>query len=412
LRRDLRTILDSALRACDPARLLIRALAAHALPAEVPLVLCAAGKAARPMADAFVHVHGARTRDVHVATGAHPVPDIESMHAAARVLAGAALARARGDLLVVLLSGGASSMLAMPAAGIPLEDKRALTALLLRSGLPIGEMNAVRKHVSAIKGGQLAAAAGRSTTFALSDVHGPDEDDPAVIGSGPTVADPTTFGDAERALRAAGLLELVPASIRERVSNGVRGDVAETIKPGDPRLAAAEFVLAGSRRDAMAGARDAAIALGYEVECLGAALAGEASVAGAAFVDRVHAGGRGSRPRCLIASGETTVTLPLSGVVGRGGRNQEFALGAAAGVRALGTAALASAGTDGIDGPTDAAGAFADASTLARAQALGLDPAAALAAHDAYPFFESLGDLIVTGPTQTNVGDLQILLIV
>jgi glycerate-2-kinase len=411
LRADLRAILDRALRACDPGRLLIRALAAHALPADVPLVICAAGKAARPMADAFVRVHAHRTRDVHVATGAHPVPDVQSVASAERALALAAESRVRGDRLVVLLSGGASSMLAMPAAGVPFEDKRALTALLLRSGLPIDEMNAVRKHVSAIKGGQLAAAAGASTTFALSDVHGPREDDPAVIGSGPTVADPTTFADAERALRAAGLLELVPASIRDRLSRGVRGDVAETTKPGDPRLAAAEFVLAGSRRDAMDGARDAAIALGYDVECVGPALTGEAAVAGASFVDRARAGGSSTRPRCLIASGETTVTLPLSGVTARGGRNQELALSAAAGVRELGVAALASAGTDGIDGPTDAAGAVVDSLTLARAEALGLDPAAALAAHDSYRFFEALGDLIITGPTHTNVGDLQILLL-
>jgi glycerate-2-kinase len=301
-------------------------------------------------------------------------------------------------------------MMAMPAAGIPLEDKRALTALLLRSGLPIGDINAVRKHVSAIKGGQLAAAAGASSTFALSDVHGAHEDDPAVIGSGPTVGDPTTFGDAERALRAGGLLDAVPASIRDRLSRGTIGGVAETIKPGDPRLAAAEFVLAGSRRDAMAGARDAALALGYDVECLGPPVVGEASAAGAAFVDRVRTGGRAGRPRCIISSGETTVTMPLSGATGRGGRNQELALGAAAAVGELGLAALASAGTDGIDGPTEAAGAFVDSSTLARAQALGLDPAAALAAHDSYRFFEALGDLIVTGPTQTNVGDLQVLL--
>jgi glycerate 2-kinase len=387
-----------------------RALAAHPLSSDVPIAVCAAGKAAQPMADAFTRIHAARIRDVQVAAGAHPVPDRESVNAGAAALALAAQSRARGDCLVVLLSGGASSMLAMPAKGIPLEDKRALTALLLRSGLPIGDLNAVRKHVSAIKGGQLAAAAGTSTTFALSDVHAPVEDDPAVIGSGPTVGDPTTFGDAERALRRGGLLDRVPASVRERLSRGAAGEVEETIKPGDPRLAAAAFVLAGSRRDAMAGARDAARALGYVVECVDAPVVGEASAAGAAFVNRAIGGGV-SRPRCVIGSGETTVTMPLSGVTGRGGRNQELALGAAAVLRGLGAAALASAGTDGIDGPTDAAGAFADSSTLARAQASGLNPDAALAAHDAYRFFEALGDLIVTGPTQTNVGDLQILLL-
>jgi hydroxypyruvate reductase len=404
-------MLESALRACDPGRLLTRALAAHPLPSDVPIAVCAAGKAARPMVDAFARAHAARIRDIQVAAGAHPLPDRDSMNAGARALALAAQSRARGDVLVVLLSGGASSMLAMPAEGIPLEDKRALTALLLRSGLPIDGVNAIRKHVSAVKGGQLAAAAGASLTFALSDVHGPVEDDPSVIGSGPTVGDPTTFGDAERALREGGLLARVPASVRHRLSRGITGAVAETIKPGDPRLAAAEFVLAGSRRDAMAGAAEAARALGYEVECLGPPLAGEAAVAGATFVDRVRAGGPGSRPRCVIASGETTVTLPLSGVTGRGGRNQEFALAAAAGLCDLGLSALASVGTDGIDGPTDAAGAFVDSSTLARARALGLDAAASLTAHDAYPFFAALSDLIVTGPTHTNVGDLQILVL-
>jgi glycerate-2-kinase len=332
--------------------------------------------------------------------------------AGAAALALAAQSRARGDRLVVLLSGGASAMLASPAEGIPFEDKIALTRLLLRSGLAIGDMNAVRKHVSAVKGGRLAAAAGRSITFALSDVHGPIEDDPAVIGSGPTVGDPTTFADAERALRAAGLMDAVPASVRARLSQGVRGEVGETIKPGDPRLELAEFVLAGSRRDAMDGARDAATALGYDVEWIGPPIVGEASLAAAAFVDRVRETIRDrSRPRCVLASGETTVTLPLSGATGRGGRNQEFALAAAAGLRDLGAAGLASVGTDGIDGPTAAAGAFADSTTIDRAIARGLDPGAALRTHDGYPFFDALGDLIVTGPTGTNVGDLQILLL-
>ena len=365
------------------------------------------------MADAFVAAHAGRIRELHIAGGRHPVPDQESVQSGAAVLTLAAHSRAAGAPLVLLLSGGASAMLAMPAEGIPFEDKVTLTELLLRSGLPIADMNAIRKHVSAIKGGRLAAAAGRSVTFAISDVHGPVEDDPAAIGSGPTVGDPTTFADAARALRSAGLWEVVPGSIRERVSRGVHGGVNETIKPGDPRLTGATFVLAGSRRDAMAGAREAAAALGYEVECVGPPIVGEASVAAAGFVDRARAAAADrSRPRCLIASGETTVSLPLSGATGRGGRNQEFALASAPLVRDLGGAAvLVSAGTDGIDGPTDAAGAVAESSTLDRAAARGLDPRAALLAHDAYPFFQALDDLVVTGPTGTNVGDLQILLI-
>ena len=408
----MRAILEGGLRACEPGRLLACALAARPVPPDVPVTVCAAGKAARPMAEAFAGIHAGRIREVQVAGGAHPLPDSESVRSGVRALALAGQARMRGDRLVVLLSGGASSMLAMPADGILLEDKRELTRLLLLSGLPIDGMNAIRKHVSAVKGGQLAAAAGRSITFALSDVHGPVEDDPSVIGSGPTVGDPSTFADAERALRTAGLMEAMPASVRERLSRGMRGEIAETIKPGDPRLASAAFVLAGSRRDAMQGASDTARALGYEVECVVAPIVGEASVAGLRFAARALAAGNQTRPRCIIASGETTVTLPQSGVAGRGGRNQEFALSAAAALSGAGVAMLASAGTDGIDGPTPAAGACADSSTLARAHARGLDPVAALATHDSYALFEALGDLIVTGPTDTNVGDLQILLIV
>lgn len=362
------------------------------------------------MADAFARIHAGPVREVLVSAGSHPLPDAESVNAGARALALAAQARARGDRLVVLLSGGASAMLAAPAEGIPLDDKIALTALLLRSGLAIGDINAIRKHVSAIKGGRLAAAAGRSITFALSDVHGPIEDDPAVIGSGPTVGDPSTFADADRALRRAGLLDIIPASVRDHLSRGLSRGLEETVKPDDARLASAAFVLAGSRRDAMAGAREAAVALGYEVECVGPPTVGEASAAAARFLERALSAGRGAPARCIIASGETTVTLPASGG-GRGGRNQEFALSAAALLSESSVAALASAGTDGIDGPTSAAGAFADASTMARARARGLDPAAALAAHDSHTFFAALGDLIVTGPTHTNVGDLQIFLI-
>jgi glycerate 2-kinase len=378
----------------------------------VPVVVVAAGKAARPMADAFVRAHPGPIRDVLVADGGHPVPDAASVTSAAHALTLAVQGRARGDRLVVLLSGGASAMLASPADGITLDDKIALTRLLLRSGLAIGDMNAIRKHVSAIKGGRLGAAAGGSMTFALSDVHGPVEDDPAVIGSGPTVGDPTTFADAARALRAGGFLDAVPASVRERLARGVRGEVEETIKPDDPRLASSDFVIAGSRRDAMEGAGDAARALGYDVASIGPPIVGEASLAAPAFLARARAiAGDRARPCCVIASGETTVTLPRSDAGGHGGRNQELALAAAPDLAPLGLCALASLGTDGIDGPTDAAGAIADTTTIARAHALGLDAGAALRAHDSYPFFAALGDLIVTGPTGTNVGDIQIFLL-
>ena len=362
------------------------------------------------MCDAFVRRHGDRVRDVVVARGSHPLPDQASAESGARALRLATETADRGDLLVVLLSGGASAMLSAPADGISLDDTIAVTRLLLASGLAIADMNAVRKHLSAIKGGQLGAVAGASITYAISDVHAPIEDDPAVIGSGPTVADPSTFADAERALRRAGLWDALPASVRSRVVRGVRGEVPETPKPGDRRLASAAFVLAGSRTDAMAGARDAASARGYEVACIDQPTIGESAAAAVLFLERVREiARRSSRPLCVVAAGETTVTLPLTGDVGVGGRNQEFALAAAPALADLGVCALASVGTDGIDGPTDAAGAIADSTTISRAAALGLTPAAFLARHDAHSFFAALDDLVVTGPTGTNVGDLQIL---
>jgi glycerate 2-kinase len=361
------------------------------------------------MTTAFLTLQGGRVRETIVAGGAHPIPDERSVDAGTRALELAAAARRRGECLVVLLSGGASAMLAVPAEGVTLGDKAAVTRLLLASGLPIAGTNAIRKHVSAIKGGQLGAAAGRSITYAISDVHAPVEDDPAVIGSGPTVADPSTFAEAEAALREVRLIETVPAAILRRLQRGVRGQADETIKPGDSRLSRAEFVLAGSRRDAMDGACAEAARLGYRVERIEAPTLGEARGAARQFVQSM-ASARPA-PVCIIASGETTVTLE-AGSTGRGGRNQEFALAAAPLMPDLGTAALASAGTDGIDGPTDAAGAYADSTTIDRARAMGLDADAALQAHDSYSFFQRLGDAIVTGPTGTNVGDLQILLVI
>lgn len=314
--------------------------------------------------------HGAHTRDLLVASGGHPLPDAASFESGARALALADENRRRGEMLVVLLSGGASAMLAAPAPGVTLEQKVAVTRELLRSGRPIAEMNAVRKQLSAIKGGKLAARAGRSTTFAISDVHAPIEDDPSVIGSGPTVLD----------------------------------------SPG--RSVEARFVLAGSRRDAMHGAREAAGHLGYAVHVVEPPVLGEARDAAAAFAVRAASLPReATQPLCVIAAGETTVKLPPESEHGRGGRNQEFALAFALAQPRLDTYLFASIGTDGIDGPTDAAGAIVDATTRSRAAGQSLDPEASLRAHDSYDFFDRLGDLVRTGPTQTNVGDLQVLLV-
>lgn len=360
------------------------------------------------MADTFLQAHGPRVRETIVATGSHPLPNRGSVESGERALQLATDARARGDCVIVLLSGGASAMMAVPSGGISLDDKIAVTTLLLRSGLPISDLNAVRKHISRIKGGQLAAAAGRSVTYAISDVHAPIENDPAVIGSGPTVGDPSTFADARDALIRGGLWDALPAAIRARLETGVRGDLAETVKPADPRLRESAFVLAGSRQDAIRGAATEARSLGYHVVVLDRPTLGEAREAAAEFCRRAVALAASPPPLCVIAAGETTVTV-VSG--GKGGRNQEFALAAATAIASLGNLTCASVGTDGIDGPTDAAGAVADATTLSRARAQGLDPAAALRGHDAYPFFRALGDLIVTGPTGTNVGDLQVMLV-
>jgi len=350
---------------------LLRALDAHPFSPDHRFNVIAAGKAGQRMADAFMERHGARTRALVVARGGHPLPDAESFASGARALALADENRARGETLVVLLSGGASAMLAAPADGVTLDQKIAVTRDLLRSGRPIAEMNAVRKRLSAIKGGKLAARAGRSITFAISDVHAPIEDDPSVIGSGPTV-----------------------------------------VGPPDPSIDA-RFILAGSRRDAMQGAREAAERLGYTVQVIEPPVLGEAQKAAQRFIssDAVASAFRRKTPFCLIASGETTVTLPPDGAHGRGGRNQEFALALAMQPGLPDEYAFASVGTDGIDGPTDAAGAVVDASTLLRAREKGLDAAAAVQAHDSYAFFEALGDLVITGPTGTNVGDLQILVI-
>lgn len=337
----------------------------------------------------------------------HPAPNAGSAAAAARALALARTVGRSGELLV-LLSGGASAMLAAPVGSVSLEDKLLTARRLMAAGAPIDELNCVRKHLSRIKGGQLAAAAeGRTITLALSDVHGPVADDPAVIGSGPTVADPTTFQDA---IDVVGRREVdLPAPVRAYLERGARGEAPETVKPGDPRIARSRYVVIANRTTAVEGARRAAEARGYRVITIDEATTGEARDAAQAFVEharRLAAGVPG--PVCVIGSGETTVTVRGAG---RGGRNQEFALAAAAWIADMPMpVALASVGTDGIDGPTDAAGAVVDQNTMSRATHLGLDARQALAGNDAYPFFAALQDLVVWGPTGTNVGDLHVFL--
>jgi glycerate 2-kinase len=337
----------------------------------------------------------------------HPMPDEASERAGRRALE---LARATrtGDLLLVLLSGGASSLMAAPADGVSLADKRAATAQLLEAGADIHAINTVRKHLSAVKGGWLAAtAAGECRTLAISDVVG---DDPSVIASGPTVGDATTFEQALAVVREFGGERAYPPAVVRRLLDGARGAVAETPKPDDERLARAATTVIGGRRDAMDGAAREAAARGYHVLRIDDAVVGEARTAATSHVHAMLArAATVGRPVCIVSSGETTVHVRGRG---KGGRNQEFALAAAALLQHAPLAALASVGTDGVDGPTDAAGAIADSTTIARAERLGAGPPQHyLDNNDAYAFFARLGDLVTTGPTGTNVGDLQVILL-
>ena len=344
-------------------------------------------------------------RDWVVFEAGHPLPNEASVAAACHALE---MARRMSDgWLVVLLSGGASAMLAAPAPPLTLDEKMRATDVLLRAGLPIDRLNCVRKHLSGVKGGRLAAAAARSLTLAISDVHAPVPDDPSVIGSGPTVPDETTFVDA---LDVVAGIDGFPEGALQHLKRGAAGALPETVKPSDARLAEAHYAVIGGRHTAMTAAAASASALGYMVEVLADPIVGEAREAALDFVHRAHAIARNAeRPLCVVASGETTVRVVGSGV---GGRNQEFALAATPFVAGIGRGAvLAAAGTDGVDGPTDAAGAMVDSSTLERAQRAGLDWQTPLRNNDAYRFFEPLGDLIRWGPTGTNVGDLQVMLI-
>jgi hydroxypyruvate reductase len=335
----------------------------------------------------------------------HPHPSAASEAAGRAALALADEARLRESLLLVCLSGGASAMLAVPAPGLSIADKSATTSTLLLAGLDIAETNVVRRHLSSIKGGQLAARAGRSITLAISDVCTPVDDDPVVIGSGPTVGDASTFADALGVIRRHGLASRLPGGVLAHLEAGAAGRTAGPVPPDDPRLRSAAYRIVASRHDAMRAAAATARALGYHVRVRSSATLGEARDAAARFLD---AAGDLPRPGCIIASGETTVRVRGGG---RGGRNQELALAAVERLAGLGPAALASIGTDGRDGPTDAAGAFVESGMWDEIGSSGrANLARALGENDSYPFLDSLDALIRTGPTGTNVGDLQILL--
>jgi hydroxypyruvate reductase len=310
------------------------------------------------------------------------------------------------DLVIALLSGGGSALLENPAAGLTLADLQRTTDLLLRSGAAIGEVNAVRKHLSAVKGGGLArrAAPARLVALVLSDVVGSPLD---VIASGPTVPDLTTFRDASTVIERYDLWSALPERVVARLQAGLAGAVPETPKPDDPVFSRVQTAVVGSNAHAARAAAARATEMGFHVQVLSTYVEGEAREVGrvlAALAREIDASGQPlPRPACLVLGGETTVTVRGEG---RGGRNQEVALGCAPGVAGLADVLVLSAATDGGDGPTDAAGAWVDGTTALRARALGLDVDAFLARNDSYAFFAALGDLLIIGPTLTNVNDL------
>jgi glycerate 2-kinase len=381
------------------------------------VIVLGCGKAAAAMAAATEMILGDRieagfvvvkdgyrapTRIVEVAEAGHPVPDARGEAAAKRLLALAAEAEA-ADLVIVLISGGGSALTPAPVPGVTLAEKQSVTRLLLEAGATIGELNTVRKHLSRLKGGQLARAASPAIilTLILSDVIGDPLD---VIASGPTAPDPTTFADALRVVGDRGLGMRVPPAVSRHLEAGLRGDVAETPKPDDPLFERIGNIVIGNNALIAEAAVAAARRLGYRPELITRQLQGEARHAARELVARAR---EAAAPACLIAAGETTVTVRGRG---RGGRCQEFALAAALELEPGEGLTVLAAGTDGTDGPTDAAGAVVDAGTVYRDDATARRARAALEDNDAYTFLGDADALIVSGPTNTNLLDLYLTL--
>jgi hydroxypyruvate reductase len=425
LREAARSVFDAALRAADVHPLVRRALAGEQLAARGRVLVVGAGKASGAMAAAAEDVLGERIADglvavkdgyltgttrVRLVEAGHPVPDARGETAARQIRA---LAESAGadDLLLVLVSGGGSALTPAPVPPITLTDKQVMTRLMLAAGANINQLNAVRKHCSRLKGGQLARAAAPARVHALllSDVIGDPLD---VIASGPCAPDASTFADALAILDRFELRSRAPTHIVERLERGARGEIPETPKPEDPVFHGVTNTVIGNNLLVVEAAVAQARALGYAPHVLTRALEGEARDVARTLVGlaREIQAGRGpvAPPACLIAGGETTVTVRGTG---SGGRCQEWALAAALELDGVDGIVALAAGTDGTDGPTDAAGAVADGATVKRARERGDDPRARLAQNDSNPVFAALGDLVVTGPTNTNLLDLYLLLI-
>ncbi|MGD2269077.1 MAG: glycerate kinase [Desulfobacterales bacterium] len=390
------------------------------------LFVIGAGKASAPMAAAIENLfgeritagiinvkygHTAELERVKLVEAGHPVPD-ENGEAGSRAILDLASDAGRNDLILCLMSGGGSALLPLAAEGLNLKDKQDTIKVLLACGATIHEINAIRKHTSSIKGGRLARAAYPATLISLilSDVVGDDLD---VIASGPTVADSSTFGDCMEIFRKYQIIDKLPGSVVRHIEAGISGKVDETPKTGDRVFLQVNNIIVGSNFEAISAAEKKAKQLAYHTLILSSMIEGEtkhvAHVHGAIAREILKTGNPLPPPACILSGGETTVTITGKG---RGGRSQEFALAAAMDICESDNIVVLCGGTDGTDGPTDAAGAMADSGTITRAAEMGMDPRRFLSDNDSYSFFKTLEDLFITGPTNTNVMDLRITLVV
>jgi hydroxypyruvate reductase len=429
-------IFQAALKAVDPVEAIFRyvrltddvlQVGEHrfALKDYDRILVVGAGKAGAPMARALEELLGDRIADgvivvkeghglplahVRIHEASHPVPDERGIKGAEEILALVKDAGER-DLVLCLMSGGGSALLVAPADGITLEDKQEVTRLLLACGADIHEINSIRKHLSRAKGGGLARFAYPATVVSLilSDVIG---DDLNVIASGPAVPDTSTFDDTRQILDKYDIWNQVPQSVRSRIERGLKGEIEDTPKAGDAVFKRCYSKLVGTNIQALKAAESEADKLGYGTLILSSTVEGEArevaKVLTAIAKEVRDSGNPVAAPACILCGGETTVTIRGDG---KGGRNQELALAAALAIDGLGNIVVLAGGTDGNDGPTDAAGAIVDSHTLARARTEGLDPFDYLSRNDSYHFFQPLEDLVITGPTRTNVMDVYMVLV-
>lgn len=420
---------ERSLRAADPSRLVKNALRLEGGVLKVRglhrvelgrrrIIVVGGGKASALMAAGVEDVLGARIDDglvivpeyqrpfpslerVKLAKSTHPLPSPKGVRAVKNMLEVLDTA-GKGDLVVALISGGGSALMTSPLDGVSIAEMQATTHLLLRAGAEIRELNCVRKHLSKIAGGRLAERAGDADLISLiiSDVVG---DDLSSIASGPTVPDPTTFSDARRALKSRGVWSKIPLQVRRKIDSGIEGSIRETPKPGDEIFRRVSNILIGSNEIARSAVKTSLRKAGYWVCSNPGSVTGEARLAGRRLAREAVAKKHRSDRWGLVWGGETTVTVHGDGL---GGRNQELALAAAIALEGSRGITLVSFGTDGVDGPTSAAGAIADSTTAQRAKAAGIDPRRHLLANDSFSFFKALGDLVVTGPTGTNVNDV------